>query len=80
MQKNLSKKTAIFEIHLHHGARMVPFAGYSMPVSYKDGIIAEHLHTRAKAGHQFQGSIMFMGTEIFFALAHRLNFMRALLS
>ena len=50
MQKNLSKKTAIFEIHLHHGARMVPFAGYSMPVSYKDGIIAEHLHTRAKAG------------------------------
>ena len=50
MQKNLPEKTAIFEIHLHHGARMVPFAGYSMPVSYKDGIIAEHLHTRAKAG------------------------------
>src|SRR4029077_6410154 len=29
---------------------MVPFAGYEMPVQYKTGIIAEHLHTRAKAG------------------------------
>ncbi len=32
------------------GARMVPFAGYEMPVQYPAGIIAEHLHTRAKAG------------------------------
>ena len=29
---------------------MVPFAGYEMPVQYPTGIIAEHLHTRAKAG------------------------------
>ena len=29
---------------------MVPFAGYEMPVQYPAGIIAEHLHTRAKAG------------------------------
>ena len=37
---------------LHHalGARMVPFAGYEMPVQYPSGIIAEHLHTRAEAG------------------------------
>ncbi len=36
---------------LHHrlGARMVPFAGYSMPVQY-EGVMAEHLHTRASAG------------------------------
>src|SRR3990172_723486 len=36
----------------HHlaGARMVPFAGYSMPVQYRDGIIAEHRHTREAAG------------------------------
>jgi aminomethyltransferase len=36
--------------HRALGARMVPFAGYSMPVQYKDGIIAEHMHTRAAAG------------------------------
>ncbi|ATQ70387.1 glycine cleavage system aminomethyltransferase GcvT [Methylosinus sp. 3S-1] len=36
---------------LHHrlGARMAPFAGYSLPLSYPSGAIAEHLHTRAKA-------------------------------
>src|SRR5690606_31953882 len=32
------------------GARMVPFAGYAMPLSYPDGIIKEHLHVRAAAG------------------------------
>ena len=35
--------------HRAHGARMVPFAGYEMPIQY-DGIIAEHLWTRAHAG------------------------------
>ena len=37
---------------LHHelGARMVPFAGYSMPVQYPAGLMAEHLHTREHAG------------------------------
>jgi aminomethyltransferase len=37
-------------LHLELGARMVPFAGYSMPVQYPDGLIAEHRHTRAGAG------------------------------
>jgi aminomethyltransferase len=36
--------------HRALGARMVPFAGYSMPVQYKDGIIAEHKQTRDSAG------------------------------
>jgi aminomethyltransferase len=36
--------------HRALGARMVPFAFYSMPVQYKDGIIAEHKHTRDAAG------------------------------
>ena len=37
---------------LHHGARarMVAFAGYDMPLQFPAGILAEHLHTRAKAG------------------------------
>jgi len=36
--------------HRERGARMVPFAGYDMPVQYPSGIIKEHLHTRAAAG------------------------------
>ena len=32
------------------GAKMVPFAGYEMPVQYPLGILKEHLHTRAQAG------------------------------
>ena len=37
-------------LHLELGARMVPFAGYSMAVQYRGGLIAEHRHTRHKAG------------------------------
>ncbi|PVB63055.1 glycine cleavage system aminomethyltransferase GcvT [Labrenzia sp. 011] len=44
------KQTPLHDLHVELGARMVPFAGYSMPVQYKAGIMAEHLHTRAKAG------------------------------
>ncbi len=43
-------KTPLHELHLELGARMVPFAGYSMAVQYKGGLIAEHRHTRHKAG------------------------------
>jgi aminomethyltransferase len=42
--------TPLHALHLELGARMVPFAGYSMPVQYADGILKEHLHTRAAAG------------------------------
>lgn len=44
------EKTALHDLHVKRGARMVPFAGYSMPVQYADGILKEHLHTRAAAG------------------------------
>ncbi|MGB4359999.1 MAG: glycine cleavage system aminomethyltransferase GcvT [Rhodoferax sp.] len=40
----------INDLHLALGARMVPFAGYSMPVQYPEGLIAEHKHTRTAAG------------------------------
>lgn len=42
--------TPLHALHRAAGARMVPFAGYDMPVQYPDGILAEHLHTRDKAG------------------------------
>jgi aminomethyltransferase len=44
------KKTPLYDAHVAAGARMVPFAGYSMPVQYKDGVLKEHLWTREHAG------------------------------
>jgi aminomethyltransferase len=42
--------TPLNALHLELGARMVPFAGYSMPVQYPAGLMAEHHHTRTAAG------------------------------
>ena len=44
------QKTPLHALHVALGARMVPFAGYEMPVQYPTGIVAEHLHTRRQAG------------------------------
>lgn len=44
------KQTALDSLHRELGARMVPFAGYDMPVQYSAGILAEHRHTREQAG------------------------------
>ena len=43
-------KTPLHDLHVELGARMVPFAGYSMPVQYPAGLMAEHQHTRSAAG------------------------------
>lgn len=43
-------RTPLYDLHVSLGARMVAFAGYAMPVQYKDGILAEHRWTREKAG------------------------------
>ena len=42
-------KTPLHDLHVELGARMVPFAGYHMPVQYPAGLMAEHLHCRASA-------------------------------
>ncbi len=44
-----ARQTPLREVHLALGARMVPFAGWEMPVQYAEGIIAEHVHTRSAA-------------------------------
>jgi aminomethyltransferase len=46
------KRTPLYDLHVELGAKMVPFAGYEMPVQYPMGVMKEHLHTRAegKAG------------------------------
>jgi aminomethyltransferase len=43
-------RTPVHALHLRLGAKMVPFAGYEMPVQYPAGVMKEHLHTRAAAG------------------------------
>ncbi len=43
-------RTPLHALHLARGAKMVPFAGYDMPVQYPAGVLKEHLHTRASAG------------------------------
>lgn len=49
-QDGTLKRTPLYSCHGKAGARMVPFSGWQMPVQYQTGIIAEHLHTREKAG------------------------------
>ncbi|KAF5362465.1 hypothetical protein D9756_002081 [Leucocoprinus leucothites] len=45
------RRTGLYDFHVENGAKMVPFAGYSMPLSYADaGQIASHNHVRSKAG------------------------------
>src|SRR5271155_2653502 len=44
------KQTPLHALHVARGARMVPFAGYDMPVQYGTGVLKEHLHTRNSAG------------------------------
>jgi aminomethyltransferase len=45
------EKTAFYDLHLSLGGKMVPFAGYSLPVQYEGlGVLKEHVHTRSADG------------------------------
>ena len=62
MSDEVLKTTPLDALHRALGAKMVPFAGYSMPVQYPAGVLTEHLHCRAKAAlfdvsHMGQASI-----------------------
>ena len=65
-------ETPLTALHLTLGAKLVPFAGYSMPISYPGGIIAEHNHTRSRAG-LFDVSHMGQLTVMGDAVAERLE-------
>ncbi|WP_434288996.1 glycine cleavage system aminomethyltransferase GcvT [Celeribacter sp. SCSIO 80788] len=65
-------RTPLYEFHVALGAKMVPFAGYEMPVQYPLGVMKEHLHTRAAAGLfdvSHMGQVMLTSPEGFEALA-----------
>ena len=64
------KRTPLYDFHVANGARMVPFAGWDMPVQYSTGIKAEHLATRNGAGlfdvsHMAQIEISGVGANAF---------------
>ena len=44
-----TRRTPLYDLHVALGGKMVPFAGYDLPVQYPTGIIAEHQQTRASA-------------------------------
>lgn len=44
------QKTPLYDLHMELGAKMVPFAGFEMPVQFPLGVMKEHLHTRENAG------------------------------
>ena len=46
----LLKRVPLHDLHVARGGRIVPFAGYEMPVQYSAGVLKEHLHTRNAAG------------------------------
>ena len=50
MNEAVNQKTPLHALHIELGARMAPFAGYDMPIHYRAGVLAEHLHTRKFAG------------------------------
>ena len=65
------RKTPFHQMHVDAGAKMVPFAGYEMPVSYPLGIKKEHTHTRERAGLfdvSHMGQIRLSGERVMAAL------------
>lgn len=66
MSATVLHKTPLHALHLELGAKMVPFAGYEMPVNYPSGILAEHRHCRAGAALfdvSHMGQILLRGND-----------------
>ena len=64
-------RTPLYDLHVSLGAKMVPFAGYAMPVQYPAGILKEHTHTRTQAGLfdvSHMGQVMLVGADAAAAL------------
>ena len=63
--------TPLYDLHVELGAKMVPFAGYAMPVQYPAGVMKEHIHTREAAGLfdvSHMGQIILRGPNVALAL------------
>ena len=65
------QRTPLHDLHLSLGAKMVPFAGWDMPVQYPMGVLNEHLHTRSHAGLfdvSHMGQVILRGPDVAEAL------------
>ncbi len=69
-------KTPLYDRHEALGGKIVPFAGYLLPVQYPTGVIAEHMAVRTAAGLfdvSHMGELMFTGPDALKALNHMLT-------
>jgi len=69
------ERTPLHALHAELGARFTPFAGYEMPIQYREGLRAEHLHTRSHAGLfdvSHMGQVRVTGPRLFAALERAL--------
>lgn len=69
-------KTPLYDIHVAEGGKIVPFAGYLLPVQYASGVVAEHMAVRTKAGLfdvSHMGEITFKGKGALASLNHILT-------
>jgi len=69
-------KTPLYDVHIAEGGKIVPFAGYLLPVQYKTGVVAEHMAVREKAGLfdvSHMGEITFTGPTALKTLNHILT-------
>ncbi len=72
----MEKKTPLYDTHVKYGGKMVPFAGYLMPVQYGAGVIAEHMAVRTACGLfdvSHMGEILCSGTDALRNLNHLLT-------
>jgi len=63
---NMERKTPLYDLHVAAGGRMVPFAGYLLPVQYPTGVIQEHMAVRQKMGLfdvSHMGEVLFEGPD-----------------
>lgn len=66
-------KTPLYDKHLEYGGKIVPFAGYLLPVQYGSGVIAEHMAVREKCGLfdvSHMGEVIFEGPDALKNLNH----------
>ncbi|MBR2782275.1 MAG: glycine cleavage system aminomethyltransferase GcvT [Oscillospiraceae bacterium] len=69
----MEKKTPLYDIHVEEGGKIVPFAGYLLPVQYGTGVIAEHMAVRQACGLfdvSHMGEILFTGKTALDSLHH----------
>ena len=72
----MERKTPLYDIHVEEGGKMVPFAGYLLPVQYGAGVIKEHMAVRQQAGLfdvSHMGEVLFTGPTALDTLNHLLT-------